>query len=213
MTQPTEQPDRQAPAEQLYERTAARYDRGLRLFTPFLDRMRRAAVDRLELRPGHTVLDVGCGTGASLEFLQAAVGPTGTIVAIDQSRAMLDVLAQRAATHGWSNVQIVCSPVEAATVPPADGALFFLTHDLLQTPAALDNITDAVREHGVVVAAGMRRSAHWLEPLTWRVMRRYVTIQAGLDAPWRPLRERVTNLKVDLRAFKNFYIVSGTPVA
>ena len=50
---------------------------------------RRRAVDRLGLRPGDKVLDVGCGTGRSLDYLQSAVGPTGRVYGIDISAGML----------------------------------------------------------------------------------------------------------------------------
>jgi len=45
-------------------------------------RWQRAAVERLELRPGEMVLDVACGT-AQLPLLESAIGPKGRIVGID----------------------------------------------------------------------------------------------------------------------------------
>ena len=72
-----------------------RYDR-LATFIPLFDRIlflprdsRRKAVDRLGLRAGDRVLDVGCGTGRSLSYLQRAVGPTGRVYGIDISSGML----------------------------------------------------------------------------------------------------------------------------
>ena len=48
-----------------------------------------AAVDRMELRPGHRVLDLGCGTGRALPALRAQVGDTGLVLGIDLTPAML----------------------------------------------------------------------------------------------------------------------------
>ncbi len=61
---------------------------------------RRAAVQRLHLRPGHRVLDLGCGTGLNARWLSAAVGPTGTVVGTDLAREML-----RQAPPGLHRVQ------------------------------------------------------------------------------------------------------------
>jgi ubiquinone/menaquinone biosynthesis C-methylase UbiE len=47
------------------------------------------SIDQLCVQPGHTVLDVGCGHGASAALLAQRVGPSGRIVGIDASRAMI----------------------------------------------------------------------------------------------------------------------------
>jgi SAM-dependent methyltransferase len=47
------------------------------------------------LRPGMTVLDVGCGTGAITEGIAEAVGPTGSVLGIDLSEALIARAKQR----------------------------------------------------------------------------------------------------------------------
>lgn len=49
-----------------------------------------AAVGELGLRRGDRVLDAGCGTGRALRPLRAAVGPSGTVVGVDLTPAMLE---------------------------------------------------------------------------------------------------------------------------
>ncbi|MGI8751854.1 MAG: methyltransferase domain-containing protein [Acidimicrobiales bacterium] len=89
-----------------YGRGAAVYD--LLSFERFLYRApRRLAIDLLALKPGETVLDVGCGTGLSFGWLQGAVGASGRIVGVDSSTAMLARAGRRARRHGWSNVTLV----------------------------------------------------------------------------------------------------------
>ncbi|KOV67617.1 SAM-dependent methyltransferase [Streptomyces sp. MMG1121] len=48
-----------------------------------------AAVDRMGLRPGRRVLDLGCGTGRALPALRAWVGDGGVVAGIDLTPAML----------------------------------------------------------------------------------------------------------------------------
>ena len=59
-----------------YRRHAADYDKGRR----FSDRIRSHAIRRLDLKPGESVLDLGCGTGLSFDMLQQGVGPEGRII-------------------------------------------------------------------------------------------------------------------------------------
>ncbi|AVV46193.1 SAM-dependent methyltransferase [Streptomyces sp. P3] len=49
-----------------------------------------AAVAGLGLREGDRVLDAGCGTGRALTPLRAAVGPSGVVVGVDLTPAMLE---------------------------------------------------------------------------------------------------------------------------
>ncbi|MCX5167326.1 class I SAM-dependent methyltransferase [Streptomyces antibioticus] len=49
-----------------------------------------AAVADVGLRAGDRVLDAGCGTGRALTPLRAAVGPTGVVVGLDLTPAMLE---------------------------------------------------------------------------------------------------------------------------
>ncbi|MFB8245071.1 class I SAM-dependent methyltransferase [Streptomyces sp. NPDC055952] len=48
-----------------------------------------AAVAGLGLRTGGRVLDAGCGTGRALPPLRAAVGPSGVVLGVDVTPAML----------------------------------------------------------------------------------------------------------------------------
>lgn len=62
-------------------------------------------VERLALPPGVTVLDVGCGTGASAIPAAIAVGPTGRVVGIDLADRLLDRARDKAHRQSLSNVE------------------------------------------------------------------------------------------------------------
>jgi ubiquinone/menaquinone biosynthesis C-methylase UbiE len=211
----TDGPDR-AASRRRYDRIATKYDRDAGQqsgrFSRIVEGARKRAVAALELEPGQTVLDVGCGTGASLSRLVAAVGPTGRVVGVDQSAGMLGVAAKRIEAAGWTNVERIEAPVEEAKLPPADAALFFFTHDLLRTPAALENVVRAVRPGGRIACAGQQRPAHWLPRLllpTRRLMRRYVTTREGLDRPWDLLAARLDEVTSAPFLLGALYVVSG----
>lgn len=68
---------------------------------------RVAGIRSLKLRPGETVLDLGCGTGLNLELLVHAVGPDGLVLALDQSAAMLRMARRRARRRGWTTVRFI----------------------------------------------------------------------------------------------------------
>jgi demethylmenaquinone methyltransferase/2-methoxy-6-polyprenyl-1,4-benzoquinol methylase len=205
-----------AEARQRYDRIAAAYDQDAGQqsgrFARITEAARKRAVAALALQPGQTVLDVGCGTGASFARLVTAVGPRGRVVGVDQSPAMLAVAAKQVETAGWRNVELVEAPVEEARLPTSDAALFFFTHDLLRTPAALDNVLRTVRPGGRVAAAGLQRPTSWLGRLlvpVRRAMRRYVTTHEGLHRPWDLLAARLDDVSGEALLLGAIYVTAG----
>jgi SAM-dependent methyltransferase len=176
-------PDRDAALHQ-YRRRAPLYDLELALFEP----LRRRAVARLALRPGETVLDLGCGTGLSLPLLRAGVGPHGRVVGVEQSPEMVARARARVRAGGWRNVTLHEAPVEAAPpLPAADAVLLHFTHDVLQQPEAVSRIAAASRPGARVVACGLKWAPVWRWPLNGFVAiaaRHSVTAWSGLEAPW-----------------------------
>src|SRR5450631_4109254 len=49
------------------------------------------------LRPGETVVDLGCGGGLDVFLAAAKVGPTGKVIGIDMTTEMLELARQNAA--------------------------------------------------------------------------------------------------------------------
>jgi SAM-dependent methyltransferase len=63
------------------------YARKLGLFNAFARRELQQAVASLSLQPGMRVLDAGCGTGETLEWLAKGVNPTGLVIGLDLAAA------------------------------------------------------------------------------------------------------------------------------
>ena len=65
-------------------------------------------------RPGEKILDVGCGTGINAVALAKLVGPSGEVIGIDNSEAMLAVARARASAD---NVEYQLKAVEETDFP------------------------------------------------------------------------------------------------
>lgn len=194
----------------LYRRRAACYDRELAAFEP----IRREAVARLGLRPGQTVLDLGCGTGLSLGLLAAAVGPQGQVVGVEQCPEMVAVARQRVADAGPAPVRLLCSPVEDAPLDGlADAALFHFTHDLLLHAASLAQVLRHLRPGARVVATGLQWAPTWnWWGNAWVASAAWYSVASmhGLEAPWQLLQVAAPDLQVDPLWQGTVYLASGT---
>ena len=100
----------QAPA--LYRRRAPYYDRLgwlFRLAGADVNAHRRRVVEALNVSPGDTVVDLGCGTGLNFPWLEGAVTASGHIIGVDLTDAMLREAQNRVDSAGWTIVQSVLS--------------------------------------------------------------------------------------------------------
>jgi len=92
----------QARAAFTYNAAADAYDAAA---NSFWDRFGRMTIQRLALKPGARVLDVCCGSGASAIPAAEAVGPAGTVLAVDLAERMLELGRRKAGNRGLQNLQ------------------------------------------------------------------------------------------------------------
>ena len=64
-----------------------------------------APLDFLDLQPGETVLDLGSGPGLDCFLAAEKVGPSGRVIGVDMTPAMLDRARKNAAKGGYANVE------------------------------------------------------------------------------------------------------------
>jgi ubiquinone/menaquinone biosynthesis C-methylase UbiE len=74
-------------------------------------------VERLALQPGASVLDVGCGTGASAIPAAEQVGPTGKVIAVDLADRLLENARRKAATLKLENIEFRLGDMENLGYP------------------------------------------------------------------------------------------------
>jgi SAM-dependent methyltransferase len=198
-----------AEARRRYHKLAPRYDKWIRFVVP----LRRKAVERLDLRSGDHVLDMGCGTVASFGALREAVGAAGRVTGIELREEMAAVARQRIEDNGWQNVEVVVGDGTTAVLPSnVDGILFFLTHDLMRTPAVVNRAIAAGRPGARVVAFGPVSAPHRANPINAivrAVSRRYVTTFEGFDEPWSHLAAEVPDLRVRRLFLGGAYLAVG----
>jgi ubiquinone/menaquinone biosynthesis C-methylase UbiE len=83
----------------------------------FWARLGYRTVERLALLTGATVLDVGCGTGASAIPAAIAVGPNGRVIGVDLADRLLDRAQDKARHQNLSNVEFLQGDMERLGYP------------------------------------------------------------------------------------------------
>jgi len=78
-------------------------------YAPFVA-MREAYLDRLDLPPGATVCELGCGTGVVSRAIASRRGFDGTVQGTDLSEALVAEARERARTEGIENVVFRAEP-------------------------------------------------------------------------------------------------------
>lgn len=63
-------------------------------------RFRRAAIDLVEIKPGMSILDVGCGTGSLTLAARQKMGAEGKVAGLDPSSNMINLAQQKADKAG-----------------------------------------------------------------------------------------------------------------
>jgi phosphatidylethanolamine/phosphatidyl-N-methylethanolamine N-methyltransferase len=116
--------------ERVYEKIASVYDY---TFGPTLHPGRVEAIQKLGIRTGERVLEVGVGTG-----INAALYPSDcTVTGIDFSAKMLKKASKRIAHKGISNVRLI--EMDAADLKFADD-----TFDIVYAPYVISVVPDPV---------------------------------------------------------------------
>lgn len=207
-----------------YQRGASKYDLSVRLFDVFarfgfnISGWRQEAISKLNLKPGDTVVDIGCGTGLNIRLLHQAVGEGGKIIGVDLSHEMLNLARQRAAANGWDNIQLVCIDASQFDFPESVNAVLS-TFTLILVPNCGEVVINACRAlapGGRFVVLDMAWPRYC--PLWWRhvlfFLRSYgVTADVIRRRPWETVQKEVEEHLMGISRksfwFGFFYLWSG----
>jgi ubiquinone/menaquinone biosynthesis C-methylase UbiE len=197
-----------------------RYDRiaGLIPFFEWLfflpSGLRRNAVDRLKLREGDRVLEVGCGTGRNLPFLHDAVGQTGRVYGVDLSPGMLSKAYDLKGRHRWANVHLAQGDAVDYVAPePLDGVLFSLSYNTMpHHHAVLHHVWNQLRPGGSLVIMDAKpppgRGGKFIMPFSVWLMKRTVLGNPYLQ-PWKDLASFTDDFEMEEFLFGSYYICRG----
>jgi ubiquinone/menaquinone biosynthesis C-methylase UbiE len=203
----------------VYRKRAAWYDFTANLYylAGFREQAyRRMAVRYLDLRPGDTVVEVGCGTGLNFGLLQQAIGPQGKIIGVDLTPEMLVQARQQVERKGWRNVELIQSRASQYEFPTGiDGicSTFALT---------LESEYDAVIRRGAAalnsgrkfVVLDFRLPEHWprwLISFALRLMRPFgVTEDLAERHPWESIARYLPDYQFRTVHWGLAYIAAGT---
>jgi phosphatidylethanolamine/phosphatidyl-N-methylethanolamine N-methyltransferase len=198
-------------AQAFYGRWARLYDAIATL--PGVGSWREHAVGSLELSPGDTVVEMGCGTGANLPYLREAVGAEGTVVGIDFTRGMLDRARNHITAEGWANVHLVHGDATAPPVGTADAILASFVVGMFEAPeTVVEDWLALVRSGGRVALLDAARSTRPSAKPLDAAFRLFVAASAPpttqlrySNPPWESLDERVAAARRPLAAFTAEY--------
>ena len=112
---------------------------------PFRRRYMRPVLDRVGLRPGETVLELGPGPGAFTVDAARRLGPEGKLIAVDIQPEMIAQAEERVRLSGMSNVETHVA--DAYGLPIADASVdrAFLVTVLPEIPDPVRGLCEVYR--------------------------------------------------------------------
>lgn len=125
-----------------------------------IEEMPETALDKIGIREGMTVADVGAGVGYFTVRLGRRVGPTGKVYAIDVQPEMLSIMKQRAAKANLKNIVPVLGTESDPKLPPASTDLILLVdvyHEFSQPQKMLDQLRNSLKNDGRLVLLEYRK--------------------------------------------------------
>jgi len=120
---------------------------------PLVDRIAgtQTTLDRMQLRPGMTIVEMGPGPGRLLIPAARRVLPGGRAIGIELQQGMLDKLRRKLAKNDPGNIELIHSDATKKVLPDASVDLIYLSTVLGEIPdraTALRNCFDALRPGG-----------------------------------------------------------------
>jgi S-adenosylmethionine-diacylgycerolhomoserine-N-methlytransferase len=95
---------------------------------------RDAILEDVRLKPGDTVVEIGCGTGRNLAGILKRVGSSGEVFAVDCARPMLERCAERIRRKAWNNVRLIDREYGLTPVTAGSADVVLMSYSLSMIP-------------------------------------------------------------------------------
>ena len=138
------------PAEQYIERMD-KPDRVLKI---------NEVIEKLRLKPGDIVADIGSGSGVFSIPMAKAIAPNGILYAVDIDQKMLDYVAERAKKEGVTNLRTVLGEYDDPKLPVKDVDVAFfhrVLHMIEHRQAYLNATAKYLKPDGRIVVIDRNR--------------------------------------------------------
>jgi ubiquinone/menaquinone biosynthesis C-methylase UbiE len=137
----------------------------LELENPFLGINRAGnVIQYLNLKSGMTVLDVGCGPGRLTIPMARAVGPNGSVTALDIQPKMLDKAREKARKAGLDNIRFIEAGAGSGKLEKDRydrAVLVTVLGEIFDREAALREIFDALKLDGFLSVTEIVADPHF----------------------------------------------------
>jgi len=197
----------------------------LSLFEEMIAPIGDALLARADYQAGETVIDLGCGGGATTLAIGTAVAPSGKVMGVDISPDLVAAAQERAARSGATNIAFTCADASTVTLAEAPydrlfsrfGSMFF------ENPlSAFANLRSLVRKGGRIDLAiwGPPRDNLWMMEMMG-VVRNHVEVPPAVPRAPGPfafedleyfgeIMEGSGFTNVDVTAYEGLQPVGGT---
>jgi demethylmenaquinone methyltransferase/2-methoxy-6-polyprenyl-1,4-benzoquinol methylase len=206
----------------VYRRRARLYDLTANLYYLIGFRewsYRKRAIRALRLQPGASVVEIGCGTGLNFGLLQRAVGPSGRIIGVDLTDAMLAQAERRILREGWTNVELVHADATEYVFPTGVGGILatFALSLVPESALIVEHGCQALAPGGSWVVLDLKLPGWlpaWLEAAVLPLVRPFaVTEEVMKREPWigiqRAMEVSLTGVSMTELYFGFSYLLSG----
>ena len=102
-------------------------------------------LDRADLRPGQSAIDLGCGPSGIIQLLSERVSPGGRVVGVDADRVHVTMARQFADEQGLRDVEIVAADARDTGLPSGSFDLVHSRTLLVTIPEPARVIAEMVR--------------------------------------------------------------------
>ena len=118
------------------------------------EEMPNRLVELLKLKEGDVVADIGIGTGYIARKISPKIGETGIIYGVEIQQEMLDILAEKMAEEGITNIKGVLGTITDPKLPPNSVDLAIMVdvyHEFSHPYEMMKNICRGLKTGGRVV--------------------------------------------------------------